>query len=259
MVEISNDALGNSVSALSRKLGHMVLLSAAEIDFLEGMQTNVAEVEAGKTFVEEGSEYLATFIIRSGWAAREKSLKDGRRQVMSFALPGDFVGLHINFRRVATYDVTAISDLEVALVEPSRILEVHQNFPILASGLSWSTVREYNLLGEQAVRLGRKSASERLCHLILELYHRLELVRLAGVNAIEFPLRQADVADALGLSAVHTNRTFRELKKKELIDYNQDQIVLRDIEKMASLAEFDSTYLSGFDFGADMESASLAS
>lgn len=246
-MEIKNESLHSEASAISRKLGGLILLSATEVEFLESIQNNRVRIEKGDTFVQEGSEFLATFIIRSGWVARERNIGDGRRQIISLALPGDFIGLHVNFKRQAAYDAKAMTDVEAALIEPSRVLEIHQQYPVLASGLSWSTVREYNILGEQAVRLGRKSATERLSHLILELYHRLDLVGLAGPESITFPLTQDDVADALGLSSVHANRTFKELKKRGLIEYSRDDIELIDIEKLKSLAGFNPAFLSGFD------------
>lgn len=189
--------------------------------------------------------------MQSGWAIREKYLLDGRRQIFSFAIPGDFLGLHINFRRVAAYSIRALTDLELALVEPNRILEIYQHYPILASGLSWATAREYNMLGEHAVRLGWRSATERLCHLLLEMWRRLCVVDLSSETTenplLEFPFSQQDVADTLGLSTVHVNRTFRALKEQEIIDYNNDFVRLNSVEKLSEIAEFDPTYLASFD------------
>lgn len=245
--EVRNPEIGDSASALVRKMGSLVLLSGEEVQFLEGLQVNLVNFDAGQDLIEDGEEYPGTLIIRSGWAARTKTLSDGRRQILSFTLPGDFVGLHINFRRVAAYGVVAITDMEVAILEPNRILEVHQKYPILAAGLSWTTVREYNVLGEQAVRLGRRSALERMAHLILELWYRLKLIGAAHGTEISFPLTQAQMADTLGLSLVHINRTFLSLRKQGVISYDRRAIRLLDFDKLHKIADFESAYLTGFE------------
>lgn len=243
---ISHEAIDGTSSALVRKLGRMVLLSTAEVTFLEGLQANRAKFEKGRELVADGAEYPATFIVRRGWVARQKILEDGRRQILSFALPGDFLGLHVNFRRVAAYDAVALTDTEVALLDPNRVLEIYRDYPILASGLSWATVREFNVLGEQAVRLGRRSAAERMCHLLLELWYRLDLVDEAGERSLEFPLTQRDASDTLGLSQVHVNRTFRYLKEAGIIDYSRGTVAIRSFDKLKAIAAFEPEYLAPF-------------
>ena len=233
-------------SALVHKLGSYVLLSQEEIDFLEGLQTNVIKAPSGHAVVEDGQEFAATFLVRNGWLMRYKVLRDGRRQILSFSLPGDFIGLHVNFRRTAAYHVEAVSDVELALIEPMRTLDIYSRYPILASGLSWSTVREYNILGEHAVSLGRRTAVGRLAHLFLELSYRLRLLDQGSNIMPSIPLTQQLLADALGLSTVHTNRAMRRLAQDGLISYGRKSIELRNIDGLVEIADFEPGFLEAF-------------
>ncbi len=224
----------------------MTLLSELEIDFLESLQHNTVNVPAGMDFIEDGNDFNATFFVRSGWAIRYVKLGSGRRQILSYALPGDVLGLHVNFRRKASYSAAALTDLELAVVDPLRTIEISQNYPVLAAGLSWCTAREFAILGDQAVRLGRLSASERLCHLMLELWHRLRLVGDVDGPWFDMPMTQEVLADTLGLSHVHINRQMQKLKSGGLISVDKRRVRLNDIEKLIALSEFDVKHLAEF-------------
>ena len=122
----------------------------------------------------------------------------------------------------------------------------YQNFPFLASGLSWVTAREFAILGDQAVRLGRLPAKARLAHLLLELWHRLELIGHNDGKWLEMPMTQNDLADTLGLSLVHTNRSLAELRKSGVITVSKSHIKLENIADLVHLAEFNPDHLTEF-------------
>ncbi|MBD3664420.1 Crp/Fnr family transcriptional regulator [Sulfitobacter aestuariivivens] len=233
-------------SPLVRKLGSLCLLSEEEISFLEGWQNNTIDVEAGVDFFVEGTERKTTFIMLEGWSIRYTVLSNGRRQILSYALPGDILGLHINFNAKATYSAAALSTSRLAVVDPRRILEIYQKFPILASGLSWATAREFAILGDQTVRLGRLSAKARLAHLLLELWHRLELIGNNEGNWLQLPMTQSDLADTLGLSLVHTNRSMAALRKSGLVSMTKNHIKLENIDALVQMAEFNPDHLAEF-------------
>ena len=235
-----------SSSALVRKLGALCLLSHEEISFLEGLQNNTVKAEKNRDFIVEGDDLRATFIVMEGWAIRYGLLSNGKRQILSYALPGDILGLHVNFRATATYSASALTPLKLAAVDPRRIIEISQKFPIIASGLSWCTAREFAILGDQAIRLGRLSADQRLAHLFLELWYRFDLIEDGNGNWLEMPMTQQDLADTLGLSLVHTNRSLRSLRERKLIAVTKDHVRLNDIQALIKLAEFNPEHLSEF-------------
>lgn len=233
-------------SALVRKLGALCLLSEEEIGFLEGLQNNTVKVEKNRDFIVEGDDLRTTFVVIDGWAIRYGLLSNGRRQILSYALPGDILGLHVNFRATATYSASALTPLKLAAVDPRRMIEISQKYPIIASGLSWCTAREFAILGDQAVRLGRLSADQRLAHLFLELWHRFYLIETENGDWLEVPMTQQDLADTLGLSLVHTNRSLRSLRERGLITVTKDHVRLNDVSAMIKLSEFNPEHLSEF-------------
>lgn len=235
-----------TASPLSRKLGALCLLSEDEIDLLEGLQNNTLEVEKGRDFIVEGTSLRTTFIVLEGWAMRYGVLSNGRRQVLSYALPGDILGLHVNFRADATYSASALTPLKLAAVDPRRVIEISQNFPIIASGLSWCTAREFAILGDQAIRLGRLSARQRLAHLFLELWHRIALIEDDHGKWLEIPMTQRDLADTLGMSLVHTNRCLKSLRDDDLVSVTKDHVRLNNVDALIELSDFNPEHLSEF-------------
>ena len=234
-------------SALVMKMNRLVHLTEEEIVYLEGLQTKTEVVNAGTDLLVEGEDFRSTFIVQSGWAIRYRILRDGRRQITSILLPGDFIGLNVNFRRTANYSVAALTPLDVALVEPTRILEIQQRYPILASALSWATVRDFVILTEHVVRLGRRTAFERTGHLMLELYRRLELVKQTKGNSFTTAMTQTDLADMLGLSVVHVNRCLRKLREADLVTIdNATNTATVDLSGLEQLADNPDAFLEDF-------------
>lgn len=235
-----------SSSPLVRKLGALCLLSEEEIDFLEGLQNNTLNVDRGQDFIVENADLRTTFIVIEGWAIRYSDLSTGRRQILSYALPGDILGLHVNFRATTTYSASALTPLKLAAVDPRRVIEISQKFPIIAAGLSWCTAREFAILGDQAIRLGRLSARQRLAHLFLELWHRFALIENDNGNWVEIPMTQRDLADTLGMSLVHTNRSLKSLRDAGLVSVSKDYVRLNDIKALIEMSEFNPEHLTEF-------------
>jgi CRP-like cAMP-binding protein len=230
--------------ALGRKLSAVIRLSNAEIDCIEAMQKRVRCVAAGSEFVHDGEAYDQTYIVKDGWAIRFKTLSDGRRQILNFALPGDFVGLFSALFDVADHSVAALTDLVLHPIEPTALVEMFGNCPRLGAAVAWSAGRDEAILSEQVVRVGRRSAYERTGHIIVELLHRLRLVGEAERRSFELPLTQEILADTLGLSIVHVNRTLRRLRENGLLRISGDRVIIDDLDRLVSVAEFSPHYLS---------------
>lgn len=228
---------------LLRKLSAVIRLSNAEIDCIEAMQRRVKCIAAGTEFVHDGEAYEQTYIVKDGWAIRFKTLSDGRRQILNFVLPGDFVGLFSALFDVADHSVAALTDLVVHPMEPPAFVEMLGSFPHLGAAVAWSAGRDEAILSEQVVRIGRRSAYERTGHLIVELLHRLWLVGEADQRSFELPLTQEVLADTLGLSIVHVNRTLRRLRENGLLRIAGDRVIIGDLDRLVRMTEFSPHYL----------------
>ena len=183
------------------------------------------------------------YFNHDGWLARYKILHKGSRQIMDFILPGQVFGLPACVFQIAPYSVLTITEATVSVIPFDIIDNVFERDPALAKTLFWSAVQDAAILGEHLVDTGRRSAYERVSHLLLELSVRLNRAQPAGEMTLSIPLTQELIADALGLTAVHVNRTLRALREDNLIAVDGRSVTIRDFEALSLLSDFESTYL----------------
>ena len=177
--------------------------------------------------------------VRGGWMMRSRFLHDGRRQGVELLLPGD----HLPGRPAYRSDLlSALSHSEVVSVPSAVVQDARDRSPELDAVLGAAEERRAAILNERIVTLGQRTALERTAHLFCVLVHRVGEGEPAG--ACELPMVQADLADLLGLSVVHTNRTLQALRQMSLIQVGRGWLCVVDLDALAKLAGFSSAYLS---------------
>lgn len=236
-------ALQQTADPLVRKFGAFLRLDESRRAFLTGLQDGSHRLTAGSDLVVEGDACDRVYILREGWSCSYKMLEDGRRQVLNFGLPGDFLGLRASLFEAAGHSVQALTDITVSSFSVERLLETCRRHPEFILALQWSAAREQEMLSEHLVSLGRRSAYQRLAHLLLELLNRLRLVGLADKQSYSLPLTQEILADTLGLSIVHINRTLRKLRERGLVRVQRRQVVIPDVGRLSAAALFEGEYL----------------
>ena len=153
-----------------------------------------------------------------GWAFRYKMLPDGRRQILNYALPADMVGLQGSLMREMEHSVAALTPLTLCVFPRAKLWELYSKFPSLAFDVTWLAAREEQLIDENLLSIGRRTALERTAYVLLHLFVRAKEVGLAnGSNVIQFPFTQQHLADTLGMSLVHTNKTLKRLAASNAI------------------------------------------
>ncbi len=188
-------------------------------------------VRTGRELLVEGRAIAEPLLILEGWAARVRLMDDGRRQFMSFLLPGDLIGMCLHRHPAAVSTVVALTDMTVA------------HAPLAKAGTSLAQIYgisralEEAYLLAQITRLGRLNAQERIGDLFLELNERLELAELAQDGRFAIPLTQEMVGDALGLTAVHINRTLRQARSQGDIIWERGRVELPNVERLAMRVE----------------------
>jgi CRP-like cAMP-binding protein len=173
------------------------------------------------------------FFLVSGWACLSRSLRDGRRQILAFILPGEGVGFDLLTRKQSSVDVVALT--------PLKVRHARDTLPPLSERLGRvfagaAAARQGRLL-DQVVRLGRQTAYERMAHLLLELHGRLLEIGEARPDGFHLPVKQEVLADALGLSLVHVNRTLQQLRRDRLIDVRGAQVMILDRPTLEAAAD----------------------
>ncbi|MEL6288599.1 MAG: Crp/Fnr family transcriptional regulator [Pseudomonadota bacterium] len=257
-MELVRKSDGDNPTPLVRKLAASVLLTPEEADYLEGLESNLVRLKRGECLFRDGEDIETAYLVVSGWFSRHRVTGTGRRQMIGITLPGDFLALRVTFEREMQFSAEALTDCEVAVIEPMRLIETYQRFPIIASGLDWSTVRTLNILGEHNVSLGARQATHRIAHFCLELWCRLALVNLAEEDGFAHPMTQEQLAATLGLSAVHTNKMLRELSDEGLLRWGRDFVRIDDLAALADYADFDVGFLDTFKVTANVPGAAAA-
>lgn len=211
-----------------------------EVRFIQSMKIDHRRLPAGADIIHPGQEDAELYTLFSGWAFRYKALPDGRRQILNFLLPGDLVGLQASLLNAAQHGIEALTEVELCTFPRKRIWELFQHMPALSYEIAWLGSREECLIDENLTSVGQRSASERIAALIVSLYRRADAVGLVSENSFEFPLRQQQLADALGLSLVHTNKTWARLRRAGLFSFANGRLTLlnpRLTERLAVLFE----------------------
>lgn len=187
-----------------------------DIRFIQAMKIDHRHLPAGSDIIYPGQEDAELYTLYAGWAFRYKSLPDGRRQILNVLLPGDLVGLQASLLAAAEHGVEALTDVELCVFPRRRIWDLFVRMPNLAYELAWLGSREEAMVDDNLTSVGQRTASERIAALVISLYRRADALGLVSAGSFAFPLSQQQVADALGLSLVHTSKTWSKLRKAGL-------------------------------------------
>ncbi len=213
-------------------------ITAEQLRFVADFKSGELAVEPGTTIISEGSASAHLYTVLSGWGFRYKLLDNGRRQILNFILPGDFVGLQASLLTAMEHSVEALTDMLLCVFQRDRLWELYSDHPSLAFDVTWLAAREEQVLDEHLLTVGQRTAEERAAYLLLFLFSRAESRGLARGDRIAFPFTQPHIADTLGLSLVHTNRVLNRLARRKLIAIKQRQMDLLDREQLAAVARW---------------------
>ncbi|WP_366849543.1 Crp/Fnr family transcriptional regulator [Methylobacterium sp.] len=193
--------------------------------------------------MRDGDRPSQCCLLLSGWACRYKLLSEGRRQILSFHIPGDPPDLQSLHIQTMDHSLATLTEAKVAFISHESLRDLTARFPGIAAILWRDTLVDAAVFREWMVGMGRRSAFERIAHLFCELYLKLQAVGLAENYRCPLPVTQADLGDALGLSNVHVNRVLQEMRGKSLITLRSHTLVIEDWRELLRFAEFDPSYL----------------
>ncbi|QPC90545.1 Crp/Fnr family transcriptional regulator [Mesorhizobium sp. INR15] len=207
-----------------------------ELTFISKFKKGELAVDKGATVLVEGSHSAHLYTVLSGWAFRYKLLPDGRRQILNYLMPGDLIGLQGSVMGEMQHSVEALSPMLLCVFEREYLHDLYRNHPGLAYDITWIASREERMLDENLLSLGRRSAIERAAYLIAFIGSRAKVVGLNGKQSVQIPITQQHLADTLGLSLVHTNKTIRKLMDRKLIMWRDGGCEVVDNDELKRLA-----------------------
>jgi CRP-like cAMP-binding protein len=232
------------LSSLIRKLEHFVRLSQTDRAILDrAASERVRRFGPRADITREGDRPKDVHLILSGWACRYKQLEDGRRQVVSFFLPGDLCDLNIFILREMDHSIGTITPVSIADLSRDFFDEMSAGHPRIVTAFWWESLVNAAVQREWTMNLGQRTALERMAHLLCEIFFRLRIAGLTREDSCDFPLTQADLADATGLSKVHVNRTLQELRSAGLIVLKGKMLVVPSLERLMNAGLFNANYL----------------
>ena len=221
-----------------RGMPHFREFTPEELEFVSRFKTGELSVDAGATVLVEGSHSAHLYTVLSGWGFRYKLLPDGRRQILNYLVPGDLVGLQGSIMGEMQHSVEALTPLTLCVFERDKLNTLFSRHPGLAFDITWIAAQEERILDEHLLSVGRRSAEERAAYLLAFLHERGKATKLFSNRAL-LPITQSHVADTLGLSVVHTNKTLRKLAARNLIRWQDRGCVVLDAEGLAALADWE--------------------
>ena len=203
----------------------------------------VREYPADRTIIRAGEELSASTLLLDGMVCRYKDLRDGQRQITELHLSGDFVDLHSFTLKRLDHNIMTLTPCRVVLVPHERLQAITEEHPHLTRLYWFMTNLDAAIHREWVLSLGRRSALSRVAHLFCELHVRLGVIGLTDEDSYDLPLTQTDLAECLGLTAVHINRTLKELRTRGLVEFRGKRVVIEDLEALKRVAEFNPAYL----------------
>lgn len=218
-------------------------ISAAEESAIGSAVTEVRRLRAHQTVIRSGQRLNESTLLVEGWLARVKDLRSGVRQFTELHVSGDFADLHSFTLKRLEHDVVSLTPCTVAIVPHDRLREITEKFPHLGRVYWFQTNLDAAIHREWTVSMARRSAIARMAHLLCEMCERLDIIGRVQQGRFAFPLTQSDLAECLGLTSVHVNRTLQELRKRGLIRLENREAELLDPPALQELAEFDPSYL----------------
>lgn len=222
-----------------KKLDVFRVVTPEELGFIESFKSGEFATEVGTTILLEGANSPHLYTVLSGWGFRYKALPDGRRQILSFVLPGDFLGLQGSMFNEMQHSVESLTPMVLCVFPRDKLWSLYSTHPSLAYDLTWLASRSERLLYENLLSVGRRSAAERVAAVMLDLFKRAQQLGMTQGKGVKFPFTQTHLADALGLSLVHTNKTLQTLIARKLVRWKNGVFEILDEDELANIANSD--------------------
>ena len=228
---------------LTKALNLRVQLSDADRDAILALPVRVRTLEHSTYLTREGDLPENCAVLTSGYAYRHKLTGDGRRQIISIHIPGEALDFQHLYLDVADHSVQMLSRGDVAFLSRADLRNLARERPAIASAITVGILVDSSIFREWVLNVGRRDARSRMAHLLCEFAVRLEALNLAGTSSYELPITQEQLADALGMTPVHVNRTLKGLADAGLITRTRRSITIPEWDRLRDVGDFNPRYL----------------
>lgn len=225
------------------KLRQWQPLGPGDEDALLALPYRVVKLRPQEYIVRDGDKPQSSCLMLSGFSFRHKIAGNGGRQVFSIHMKGDLADLQNSLLGTADHNLQALNHVEAAMIPVEAVQEIAFARPAIGRAMWYETLVDASIFREWTLNIGRRDARTRMAHMLCEFALRLEVAGLGVRNSYELPMTQEQLADALGLTSVHTNRTLMALAEDGFITRTQRSVKIDDWPRLAEAGDFDSAYL----------------
>lgn len=237
--------MSHRVEPFVRRMSWLYPQHSESTETVGGLVDSAYAVDSHDRLGEADQPPQEAWVLLSGLACRVREISTGRRQITGFILPGDFCDLGFVSSARTSANVVTLSPSVVGRVSLDALATLTERRPSIMVAIMRAAAIEHAVIEELAVSLGARDASQRLAHLLCEICYRLRMVGLVNEdNCFEFPVTQAEIGEALGLSTVHVNRTLQLLRRNALIAFQQGSVIILDWPGLVETASFNEGYLA---------------
>ncbi|WEK06354.1 MAG: Crp/Fnr family transcriptional regulator [Candidatus Devosia phytovorans] len=232
-----------AIDRLIRRLDAIGQLGPNDRLALQSLPVQYASYQRQDVIIEEGAEPTTACLVIDGFVHRSKLLPNGHRQIFSLHMPGDLPDLHGLYLKTMDHSLVATSACKLALIHHSAIRGLLRASESLTALLWRDTILDSAAFRAWMLMIGQAEADTRMAHLFCELYVRADAVGLVSNDSFPLPVSQIDLADMLGISAVHANRTLQDIRGAGLLNYEKGVVTILRWAELQELAQFDPQYL----------------
>jgi CRP-like cAMP-binding protein len=231
------------LNPLIHKLERLAVLTEAEKQALEGAVARTRDLPPGVDLIHAGERPTDCTLLLDGLACRYKLLPDGKRQITGFVIPGDLCDLDGLVMGSLDHSVSTLKAVKVALIPGDLLLGLMDSHPAIGRALWQETLAEAAIAREWVVNVGARPAYGRIAHVLCEMGLRLQAAGLGDRSRFEFPVTQADLADATGTTNVHVSRTLMEMRRDGLVTWTGSEVRIPDWKRLQQAGSFSPDYL----------------
>lgn len=233
----------SALAAFLRRLRLRSEIGREEADVILDLDGRVEKCARHEDVIVPGDHVTHAILIIDGLAARYDQMGSGQRQYTALHISGDMCDRHSAVLPVATWGVEALNPLTILRIPHGALLDAAESHPAIARAFWRDTTADGGIFTKWAANLGRKPALGRMAHLICEMGVRMEQAGLGTRTDYPIEVTQDQLADALGLTPVHVNRTLKTLRAAQLIRTGRKRMEVLDWHGLVARADFDAGYL----------------
>ena len=216
--------------------------NAAEVGFIQDFKSGERVFPAGSAIFREKDHTDQLYTVLSGWVFRYRTLEGDRRQIINYALPGDFLGLQATLDDVMSHGIETLTEVTLCFFERNKLWTLYKEYPRLAYDMTWLAAQQERSFEEQLLTLGQRTAFERIAYLLWHLFDRARDLGLTKNNSVALPIRQQHLADTLGLSLVHTNKTLQKIREAGTIEIQDRFLHIHDEAQLIRMGRVDTSF-----------------